>query len=317
MRRLRAALAIAIAIAAPPLLAQNAALDPDDPPAVVRTGPSVDTRITIPIQIDGKGPWNFVVDTGSQRTVIARDLAERLALPIRDRVTVISMTGRSEVDTVAVPRLGFGKTVVDEIEAPVLEAENIGASGLLGLDGLHAKRLLLNFRTGRMEISSSKPGWRDPNAIIVEARRRKGQLILLDSDVNGAKVNIILDTGTSISVGNMALMAKLTRKGKAPALSEVTLTSVTGEILSGQLGLIDQVRMGRVTLKGIPVMFVDAAPFAELDLQDKPALLLGIGALRAFDRVAIDFGRGKVDFLLPDAGLLDRARFATTPRGAG
>jgi hypothetical protein len=97
----------------------------------------------------------------------------------------------------------------------------------------------------------------------------------------------------------------------------VTLTSVTGEILSGQLGLIDQVRMGRVTLKGIPVMLVDAAPFAELDLQDKPALLLGIGALRAFDRVAIDFGRGKVDFLLPDAGLLDRARFATTPRGAG
>lgn len=317
MRRLRAALAIAIAIAAPPLLAQDAALDPDDPPAVVRTVPSVDPRITIPIQIDGKGPWNFVVDTGSQRTVIARDLADRLALPVRDRVTVISMTGRSEVDTVAVPRLGFGKTVVDDIEAPVLEGENIGASGLLGLDGLHSKRLLLNFRTGRMEISSSKPSWRDPNAIIVEARRRKGQLILLDSDVNGAKVNIILDTGTAISVGNMALMAKLSRKKKAPALSEVTLTSVTGEILSGQLGLIDQVRMGRVALKAIPVMFVDAAPFAELDLQDKPALLLGIGALRSFDRVAIDFGRGKVDFLLPDTGSLERTRFAATPRAAG
>ncbi|KKW93612.1 MULTISPECIES: retroviral-like aspartic protease family protein [Sphingobium] len=318
MGRLRAALGIAVAIASPPLAAQDRpAPDSDEPPAVVRTVPSSDTRITIPIRIDGKGPWNFVVDTGSQRTVIARDLAERLALPVRARVTVISMTGQAEVNTVAVPRLGFGKTVVDDIEAPVLEGENIGAPGLLGLDGLHAKRLLLNFRTGRMEISNSKQSWRDPNAIIVEARRRKGQLILLDSDVNGTKVSIILDTGTSISVGNMALMNKLVRKRKAPALNLVALTSVTGETLAGQLGLIDRVRMGGVTLKNTPVMFADARPFAELDLQDKPALLLGIDALKIFDRVAIDFGRGKVDFLLPDTGLLDRTRFAATRRQAG
>jgi len=318
MGRWCAALSIAIAIASPSLAAQDRpSLDPDDPPAVVRTVSTADARITIPIQIDGKGPWNFVVDTGSQRTVISRDLAERLALPVRDRVTVISMTGRAEVDTVAVPRLGFGKSVVDDIEAPVLEGENIGAPGLLGLDGLHAKRLLLNFRTGRMEISTSKQSQRDPNAIIVEARRRKGQLILLDSDVNGTKVNIILDTGTSISVGNMALMNRLVRRKKAPALQHVELTSVTGETLAGQLGVIGRVRMGQVTLVDTPVMFADAQPFAELDLQDKPALLLGINALRIFDRVAIDFGRGKVDFLLPDTGLLDRARFAATRRTAG
>ncbi|WP_150292118.1 retroviral-like aspartic protease family protein [Sphingobium estronivorans] len=318
MGRLRAALGIAVAIAAPPLAAQNRpALSPDEPPAVVRTVPSPDSRITIPIQIDGKGPWNFVVDTGSQRTVISRALADRLALPVRDRVTVVSMTGRAEVETVAVPRLGFGQTVVDDIEAPVLEGENLGAAGLLGLDGLHAKRLLLNFRTGRMEISTSKQRWRDPNAIIVEARRRKGQLILLDSEVNGTNVAIILDTGTSISVGNIALMNKLMRKKKAPPLSQVTLTSVTGETLVGQLGLIDRIRMGQATLKDTPVMFADAQPFKELDLQNKPTLLLGIDALKVFDRVAIDFGRGKVDFLLPDTGLLDRTRFAATRRAAG
>lgn len=317
MGRIRAALGIAMAMACPPLLAQNRALDPDDPPAVVRTVATVDNRLTIPIHIDGKGPWNFIVDTGSQRTVIARDLAERLALPMGRQVTIVSMTGRTEVQTVAVPRLGFGKTLMDDIEAPVLEGEHLGAAGLLGLDGLHAKRLLLNFRTGRMEISSSKQAWRDPNAIIVEARRRKGQLILLDSDVNGAKVNIILDTGTTLSVGNMALMNRLMRRKKAPVLNLVTLTSVTGETLSGQFGHIDRVRMGRVTLKDIPLMFADAPPFAELDLKDKPALLLGINALKAFDRVAIDFGRGKVDFLLPDTGLLERTRLAATVRAAG
>ena len=53
--------------------------------------------------------------------------------------------------------------------------------------------------------------------LIVEARRRKGQLILLDSDVNGMKVNIILDTGANFSVGNLALRDKLVRKKRAPA----------------------------------------------------------------------------------------------------
>jgi hypothetical protein len=75
--------------------------------------------------------------------------------------------------------------------------------------------------------------------------------------------------------------------------------------------------MGPIALTNLPVMFADAPPFRELGLQDKPTLLLGIQALKMFDRVAIDFGRGKVDFLMPDAGSLDRQRFAATPRKDG
>ena len=288
-----------------------------DPPAIVRTLGASDDRVSIPIHIGGRGPWNFIVDTGSQRTVISRDLADQLALPARRPVTIVSMAGRSEARTVALPRLGYGKEMIDEIEAPVLEADHLGAAGLLGLDSLHAKRLLLNFRTGRMEIGASRPSWRDPNAIIVEARRRKGQLILLHSDANGLKVNIILDTGTHLSVGNLALRDKLIRKKRAPSMSEVSLISVTGETLTGQLGRIGKIRMGPISLTDLPVMFADAQPFRELGLSDKPTLLLGIQALKMFDRVAIDFGRGKIDFLMPDASALDRQRLASAPRKAG
>lgn len=269
-------------------------------PTVVRTIATPDNRVTIPIHIDGKGPWPFIIDTGSQRTVISRDLAEQLALPTRRQVIIISMTGRSQARTVGVSRIGYGGVTVDDIEAPVLEAAHLGASGLLGLDSLHAKRLLLNFRTGRMEVTNSRRAWRDPNAIIVEARRRKGQLILLDSDVNGMKVNIVLDTGTDLSVGNIALMNKLVAKKRAPALNTVSVMSVTGETLVGQMGRIDRIRMRTITLSNMPVMFADAQPFEELGLRDKPALLLGMHALRMFHRVAIDFGRGNVDFLMPD-----------------
>lgn len=323
---LRALLGIAIAIGGPPLAAQDvpmpapAAIDADGPPAMVRTGPSMDERVSIPISIDGKGPWNFIIDTGSQRTVIARDLAKQLALPARSNVVIISMTGRAEAATVAIPRLGFGGGTIDDIEAPVLEGEHLGAPGLLGLDSLHAKRVTLNFRTGLMEIANSGARRRlpvDPDAIVVEARRKRGQLILLDSDVNGMRVNIMLDTGTNVSIGNLALRDRLVAKKRAPAMLEATLTSVTGGTLTGQVARIKSVRMGRVNLVEVPVLFADASPFAELGMRDKPALLLGISALRIFDRVAIDFGRGKVDFLLPDASALDRVRFAATDGGEG
>lgn len=316
MERLRSIAVIAFLSFAAPALAQDPPPPPDDPPSVVRTLPQ-DDRMTIPIHIGGKGPWNFIIDTGSQRTVLSRDLAERLVLPTLEMVTVIGMAGKAQTRTVAVPQLRYGSVTVDGIEAPVLEAAHLGAPGLLGLDSLHARRLLIDFRAGRMEISNSRRTLRDPNAIIVEARRRKGQLILLHSDVNGTKVNIILDTGTHLSVGNLALMNKLSQRKRAPTLAPVTLLSVTGEVLSGLLGHLQQIRMGPILLRNLRVMFADAPPFAELGLQDKPSLLLGMDALQSFDRIAIDFGRGKVDFLMHGDSALDHQQLAAKLPAAG
>lgn len=292
-------------------------LDPEDPPAIVRTGQSADDRVTIPINIAGKGPWHFIVDTGSQRTVISRELADRLALTANRPVTILSMTGRAQVATVNVPSLSFGSSMMEDVQAPVLEGSNLGAPGLLGLDGLHAKRLILNFRTGKMEISASRRFIsRDPDAIIVQAKRRMGQLILLDSKVDGMTVNIVLDTGSNISIGNMALLAKLEKRRKARDLKQASAISVTGDALSGKVGVLGTVQMGRITMKAVPVLFADASPFRELNLQDKPALLLGITTLRAFDRVAIDFGRGKVDFLLPDESAWQQPQLAAAFNGS-
>ena len=87
--------------------------------------------------------------------------------------------------------------------------------------------MTLNFRSGQMAIASSnaRRGARvDPDTIVVEARRKRGQLILLDSNVNGMRVAIMLDTGTNFSIGNMALRNKLIAKKRAPELLTASLT---------------------------------------------------------------------------------------------
>lgn len=289
-----------------------ATLDPADPPAVVRTAADHDNRVTVPIRIGESGPYAFIVDTGSQRTVISRELADRLALVPDTPVTVLSMTGSSQVDTVTVPRLSFGSTNVSDIQAPVFSGEHLGGEGLLGLDGLHAKRLVLNFRSGRMEVGPTRrTRTKDSDAIVVTARSKLGQLILLDSQAEGQRVHVILDTGSEYSIGNAALLKRLTQKNKKRFMESVSMTSVTGESLLGQWGMISKIKMGSLTMTNLPVVFAEAAPFAELGLSDKPAILLGISALRAFERVSIDFGAKRVDFLLPDQGALAGPQLAS------
>ena len=290
----------------------SALLDPADPPAVVRTASDPDNRITIPITIGNRGPYAFIVDTGSQRTVVSRELADRLALSANLPVTVMSMTGKARVDTVTVPHFSFGASSVKDIQAPVFLGEHIGGEGLLGLDGLHSKRLILNFRSGRMEIGPSRKR-RSPehsNAIVVTARSKLGQLILLDSNAEGQKVNVVLDTGSEYSIGNIALLKRLSRKQKGRFSGPAVMMSVTGATMTGQWGVIRHLHMGSLKMSNLPVMFAEAAPFAELGLSKKPALLLGISALRGFQRVAIDFGAKRVDFLLPDQGALEGRQLA-------
>ena len=46
----------------------------------VEIGRDLGDRMTVAVQVGGRGPYKFLVDTGSERTVISRQLAQRLQL---------------------------------------------------------------------------------------------------------------------------------------------------------------------------------------------------------------------------------------------
>jgi hypothetical protein len=145
---------------------------------------------------------------------------------------------------------------------------------------------------------------------LVEARPREGQLVIVNAHAEKQRVSIILDTGSAFTIGNMALMKKLVRRHPGGFPLTTTLTSVTGEQMTAQWGMLDKIEIGGVVLTDVVVAFADATPFKELDMEEKPALMLGMNVLRVFDRVAIDFGRRRIDFLLPEQGSADNTRLA-------
>ena len=78
-----------------------------------------------------------------------------------------------------------------------------------------------------------------------------------------------------------------------------SLISVTGQEIAADLLFAHRVTIGSLDFTELPMIFADAPPFERLNLSEKPALLLGMAQLRAFQRVAIDFQERKILFDLP------------------
>jgi predicted aspartyl protease len=282
-------------------------------------------RMTMPVEIGDNGPYPFLIDTGSHRSIIATDLAQRLMLPMLPPVEIVSMSGRETVAAVQLDRISFGAQVVSDLPALSIARDDLGGTGLIGLDGLKDKRLTLDFRARKMEIGRSQSADQarlKHDTTVVQATRRLGQLILSDANIEGRAVNLILDTGAEMSIGNMALYRNLRMKRLVIPPTKAVLISITGELVPAQFTIVRRLEIGQIKLNNVPMVFVDAQPFAELDLADKPAMLLGMTVLRQFRRVAIDFGNRHVDFQMRDSEELKNTfwrTFAsrTLPAGPG
>lgn len=276
-------------------------------------GQDRDGRMTVPVRINGAGPYDFVVDTGAERTVVSEEVAAALKLGQGRPVRMHSMTEVRDVDTVVIPYLGVHKKVVTGIHAPALAGRDVGADGMLGVDSLQAQRVLFDFPRQAMWISSSRkriPGAPrlDEDTILVQARSRYGRLVLTNVVVDGTRVLAVIDTGSSVTIGNAALRRKLARRGKVQRSHPIELLSVTGGTLRADYGLVSRLSIGRINFSNMPVAFADAHPFHKLDLVDRPAILLGMNTLSRFERVSIDFANRDISFDMPD---LSRAADAT------
>ena len=256
-------------------------------------------RLTVAVRLGQSRAYRFLVDTGSDRTSVSRQLAGDLGLEERPRALMHSATGPSRVRIARVPELHFGGRSVTDIRAPMLEAGDIGADGILGIDALRSRQVVFDFGRSSLAIHAEKEAALEEGAILVRARRRAGRLVITDAQIDGQRVSVVLDTGSSVSIANSALRRKLERKGAVALGGPIDLVSVTGATLRGEQGSIAALDIGGARLEGLQVVFADAHSFRQLGLNERPALLLGMNALRGFDQVTIDFAAKRLALVLP------------------
>jgi hypothetical protein len=183
-------------------------------------------------------------------------------------------------------------------DAFLFPREVIGADGFLGVDSLVGKRIDFDFVKQRMMIRRAARSPLNPTVTsrVVSAAQRDGRLIFSDARVDQIIADVVLDTGSGVTIGNPALRDQLRRKRRLGPTTKVVMIAITGEAMIVDYGTISEVTVGDVLIRQLPIAFAEVEPFAQLGLSDRPAILLGMDALRVFRAVAIDFRSRTVRF---------------------
>ena len=284
----------------PPLAAAMPATDePEGAAESLNLVQDPSQRLTLAVMVNGQGPFNFLVDTGSDRTVISRELAATLALGHGPSVTMTETTGVEDVKTVVIDHLAIGDRTIDHIEAPVLAAKDLGGAGILGVDALHNLHVVMDFKAMKMSSTPSRPEPFDGHTIVVHGLSRFGQLILVNSKVRGVRVYVVLDSGSQLSVGNPALLKLLTgRESSGEPRTTTEIMSVTGRKMTVELDDIAEANVGGITIHNMPLAFARLPIFDHFGLTQQPALLLGMDVLSRCERVSVDLRRREATFTL-------------------
>jgi Aspartyl protease len=133
------------------VLLQQAFANEVDPGApLVRFKLAANALIVLPVKVNGAGPFDFVLDTGTSETVVDNALATQLRLPVTGTATTILVLAKPSVSRMArAERLEVEGEEVKDLDLTVLSLEALKAGypkarGILGEDFLRNFDLLLD-----------------------------------------------------------------------------------------------------------------------------------------------------------------------------
>jgi len=278
--------------------------DADEPPATIDTGRDHFEHMLAPVTINGKGPFQFLMDTGANASCVSRALAEKLDLPPGPSAPVHTVVGVRDRPCVVIDHLQVGSRSRKAVKAPSLPFSSNEVDGVLGVDWLKGQRLVMGFKTKRLEITSSREDQSSKDQVVVPARRRLGQLTIVDADLSGRRISAIIDSGAQTTLCNAPLRKLVVdgefHKGLPVQHPKVKLETLAGEPFTGEMLYLPFVRLGGLHLGNVPVVYADMHVFDIWDLKTTPALVLGMDLLTQFETVSLDFGRSQVRFDVAD-----------------
>lgn len=288
----------------PPVVTQPAApAEPQEP-----LGPEFATpttldrsgRIVAPVEINGRGPFRFILDTGANRSALSMATAQAVGLvPDEDaRMSVHGITGSALLPVVKVDTFRAGDLVFERQRLPVLPSAVFGGvDGILGIDVLQFARIDVDFEADSVTIRRSRGARAAAGYLVVPAKLKHGGLLLVNGKVGTVPVKAILDTGAERSLGNEALRAALAARARDPA--EGVMTTVIGatpQLAEGTSLVAPAIAIGGARLTNLTVTFSDLHVFKIWGLLDEPALLIGMDLLGTMQHFVVDYRRREFHF---------------------
>ena len=290
------------------LLALAAAVRADTADLPYRIGG--DGRVSTDVFVDGQGPFSFLLDTASSRTMLFDHLRQQLKLE-PSALGLLKVYAMNNIGT-ALPvqprelRLGERRltgltlgVLPDDVHPP--EGE-IAADGILGMDVLAKDLLVMDHETLRLKLmdpaapdAESYRKWPSAELIPYQGKDMDITLWWLRAKFGPQDVTALLDMGSGITMINWTAAENLGIRR-----ASFNKTSIS-QALRDALGTTEPV----ITIKGLTITLADrtfpaqtvivanAAVFRYFGLEDKSAAIIGPALLR-YNSLAIDFSKRRI-----------------------
>jgi hypothetical protein len=252
-------------------------------------------RPTASVRLNGQGPFAFLVDTGSTATVMAERVALALGAETAGELTVAGATGTAVRPFAIVDKLQTGAVTKNDIRIAILSNDGLArGDGILGADVFTGKRLVFNIRDKNVRVEPSQRTTRiAPRGNI---RLRHGMLAEVDGRVGSIPAKLMLDTGADYCIANPVLGEALKRSHPLQErFSNVRITGVTGHRIYGEFIVLPRVDVRAFAVRDAGAVIADAPIFKLWELENQPAMIVGIDLLSRLASFSIDYGARQFD----------------------
>jgi predicted aspartyl protease len=227
-------------------------------------------QIVLRASLQGQGPFNFILDTGTYTSTIDLGLARELRLPLGAQGAIAGAgAGRQNGRRTVCPELTIGDLAVHNLQAVAIDLTAMSSSlgrplhGVLGFSFLGQRVIQIDYFRRRIRFFAEPPPKQEQPAggersisFPMVFRENSVLPVLQDCYVNGIRLSITLDTGSS--VGLILFPRTIERLG----LGELARTGVpmraTGYLGRAQLtkGWVTSVKLKTIDLGAIEVGYV-------------------------------------------------------------
>lgn len=247
-------------------------------------------RPTAKVMIGALGPFDFLVDTGANATVISMSLAIASGATFTGSGTVNGVTGSAVLPLATVSDLTSGVVRRRSMRVAVLPDSAFDReSGILGADVFAGRRLTFDIPGKLVKVEPSRRA--STVARIGNLRMRNGMLAELSGRVGRVQTRLMLDTGAQHCIANPVLDRELRRLHPGQRrVPSVEITGVTGQVLTGEFLELPPTELGELVLKGAVAVAADAPIFGVWGLDDEPAMIVGVDVLSRLRGFSIDYG---------------------------
>ncbi|MCC7179361.1 MAG: aspartyl protease family protein [Acidobacteria bacterium] len=221
----------------------------------------MDGGISVPVRVNGAGPFRFRLDTGASRTVVTDRLVDRLGLPSIGETVVVTHAGRARRPLVKLERL----TIVDQRPLAVPDALMLPArdldpagriDGLVGGDALGALAFTIDYGRRRI-VWHDDPVPDSPSGVRVPLELTGGRATVTLPQRSGSRdaLRMVPDTGADALV-------LLARPGRVlplvTPLDTVQVRGVAGSLPARRV-LVQNLDVGNIRLADQVGLLVDGA----------------------------------------------------------